>query len=57
MNGPKIGFYHVCGVDPSVLYGSDFAPYLHVFEGAWSRISKAIDTALHHGIGVLIGQS
>lgn len=55
LDGLQIGFYHVCGVDPSVLQGSDFAPFRHAFEGAWSKTMGAIDAASCHGIGVLIG--
>ncbi|KAL5523241.1 EXG3_1 [Sanghuangporus sanghuang] len=49
-----IGFYHVCGADPSVLDGTDFSDFGTVFSGAWSRILRAIDTASTFGIGVLI---
>ncbi|KAJ7065264.1 glycoside hydrolase superfamily [Mycena amicta] len=49
-----IGFYHLCGVDVSVLLGTDFAELAHVFSGAWSRIVKAIETAHRFGLGVLL---
>ncbi|KAH9836121.1 glycoside hydrolase [Rhodofomes roseus] len=49
-----IGFYHICGVDQTVLQGTDFAQLGHVFDGAWSRITKAIATAHRYGLGVLI---
>lgn len=49
-----IGYYHVCGIDPSVLEGTPFSDMKGVYEGAWSRISRAIDTAAEYGIGVLI---
>ncbi|KAF7289449.1 Glucan 1,3-beta-glucosidase 3 [Mycena chlorophos] len=49
-----IGFYHLCGVEPSVLVGTDFSELNHVFCGAWSRILKAIETAHRYGLGVLI---
>lgn len=52
---PKIGFYHICGADPSVLNGTEFADKGEVFAGAWSRIINAIATAHRHGLGVLIG--
>ena len=51
----QIGFYHLCGVDPSVLSGTDFAGLDDVFAGAWSRITNAIATAYRHGLGVFIG--
>lgn len=35
--------------------GTDFAGLEHVFEGAWSRITRAIATAGGYGMGVLIG--
>ena len=53
----QIGYYHVCGIDPSVLEGTPFSDLKGVYEGAWSRISRAIDTAAEYGIGVLIGTS
>ncbi|THH30611.1 hypothetical protein EUX98_g3583 [Antrodiella citrinella] len=49
-----IGYYHVCGADPSVLQGTDFADRLSVYEGAWQRITNAIATARRYGLGVLI---
>ncbi|EIN08135.1 glycoside hydrolase [Punctularia strigosozonata HHB-11173 SS5] len=49
-----IGYYHLCGADPSVLPGTDFADFQHVFEGAWPRITAAIESAYRHGIGVLL---
>ncbi|THH07031.1 hypothetical protein EW146_g9442 [Bondarzewia mesenterica] len=51
---PVIGFYHLCGADPSVLVGTDFAEHYSVFRGAWVRITNAITTAHRYGIGVLI---
>lgn len=51
----QIGFYHVCGVDESVLRGTDFAGFAPVLRGAWKRIVDAIDNARKYGIGVLIG--
>ncbi|RDX42924.1 glycoside hydrolase [Lentinus brumalis] len=48
-----IGYYHVCGADPSVLRGTDFVDLGQVFAGAWSRITNALATAHQHGIGVL----
>ncbi|KAH9926847.1 glycoside hydrolase superfamily [Amylocystis lapponica] len=49
-----IGYYHVCGANPSVLPGTDFANLEHVFHGAWRRITNALATANRHGLGVLI---
>lgn len=51
----QIGYYHACGIDRSLLDGTEYAPYYDVYRGAWSRILGAIETARHHGIGVLIG--
>lgn len=51
----QIGFYHVYGLNTSVVTGTDFAHVGEVFSGAWIRIQKAIDTAERYGIGVLIG--
>ncbi|KAI5984851.1 glycoside hydrolase family 5 protein [Pisolithus albus] len=48
-----IGYYHLCGVDPSVLRGTDFDGLGPIFSGAWSRIVKAIETAERYHIGVL----
>ncbi|KAF7791719.1 hypothetical protein EIP86_002743 [Pleurotus ostreatoroseus] len=49
-----IGYYHLCGVDPSVLEGTDFTGLGHVFSGAWNRITGAIVMAQRYGLGVLI---
>ncbi|PCH35019.1 glycoside hydrolase family 5 protein [Wolfiporia cocos MD-104 SS10] len=49
-----IGYYHICGADPSVLHNTDFANYGKVFEGAWRRITNAIAIAHQYGLGVLI---
>jgi glucan 1,3-beta-glucosidase len=51
----QIGYYHLCGADPSVLRNTAFHDLEHVFTGAWARITLAIETARHHGIGVLLG--
>lgn len=45
----------MCGFEPSVLSGSDFADFGSVFQGAWAHIVNAIATANKYGIGVLIG--
>ncbi|GLB43151.1 putative glycosyl hydrolase 5 (cellulase A) family protein [Lyophyllum shimeji] len=49
-----IGYYHLCGVDPSVLVGTPFQDFEFVFSGAWTRIVKAIESAGRYGLGVLI---
>ncbi|KAI0058194.1 glycoside hydrolase [Artomyces pyxidatus] len=49
-----IGYYELCSVDPSVIVGTDFADLGHVFQGAWPRITTAIETAYRFGFGVLI---
>lgn len=49
-----IGYYHLSGVEPSVLDDTDFERYKHVFSGAWSRILYAIGNAERYGLGVLI---
>lgn len=51
----QIGYYHACGIDRSLLDGTEYAPYYDVYRGAWSRVLGAIETARRHGIGVLIG--
>ncbi|KAI0667210.1 glycoside hydrolase [Trametes maxima] len=48
-----IGYYHICGADPSVLAGTDFVDLDHVFAGAWTRIGNILATAYQYGIGVL----
>ncbi|KAI9062049.1 glycoside hydrolase family 5 protein [Trametes sanguinea] len=48
-----IGYYHICGADPGVLEGTDFADLDHVFAGAWARVTNALATAHRYGIGVL----
>ncbi|KAJ6605816.1 glycoside hydrolase family 5 protein [Mycena sp. CBHHK59/15] len=49
-----IGYYHLCGADPSVLEGTDFKDLGHVFSGAWLRLINAIETAQRFGLGVLL---
>jgi len=49
-----IGYYHICGADPSVLHGTDFADFGHVYQGAWARITHTIASAQRHGLAVLI---
>ncbi|CAE6481493.1 unnamed protein product [Rhizoctonia solani] len=49
-----IGYYHLSGVDPSVLDDTDFQPYKHIFSGAWGRILRAIGDAERYGLGILI---
>jgi hypothetical protein len=51
----QIGYYHICGVDASVLPGTDFQDHYDVFAGAWSRLTRGIEEASKRGIGVLIG--
>lgn len=49
-----IGYYHLCGANPSVLKGTEFENLGHVFQGAWARITNAIRLANKYGLGVLI---
>ncbi|CAE6462125.1 unnamed protein product [Rhizoctonia solani] len=49
-----IGYYHLSGIDPSVLDDTDFEPYKNIFSGAWLRILRAIGDAERYGLGVLI---
>ncbi|KAG6908319.1 hypothetical protein DXG01_005295 [Tephrocybe rancida] len=49
-----IGYYHLCGADPSVLRGTSFEKFALVFSGAWARITRAIETASRYGLGILI---
>ncbi|KAF8968627.1 glycoside hydrolase superfamily [Flammula alnicola] len=49
-----IGYYHLCGIDPTVLHGTDFQPFHEVYSGAWQRITQAIQRAASYDIGVLI---
>ncbi|ORX33689.1 cytoplasm protein [Kockovaella imperatae] len=49
-----IAYYHLCSVLPDVLKDTDFEPHRNVFEGAWQRIQRAIETAGSHGLGVLV---
>ncbi|KAG6369179.1 glycoside hydrolase superfamily [Boletus reticuloceps] len=50
----QIGYYHLCGLDRSLLSGTDFHGLDNVFEGAWIRLVRAVETAQFHGIGVLL---
>lgn len=54
-----IGYFHVLPghPDPSVrklMDGTEYEKYAAAYEGAWSRIERAIKTAGQHGIGVLV---
>ncbi|PPQ71288.1 hypothetical protein CVT26_011938 [Gymnopilus dilepis] len=49
-----IGYYHICGADPGVLEATDFQPFFEVYRGAWSRITRAIQSAAAHDMSVLI---
>ncbi|KZS91157.1 glycoside hydrolase [Sistotremastrum niveocremeum HHB9708] len=49
-----IGYYHLAGPYPEILKGTDFNGLGPVFEGAWTRITRAIATAGGYGMGVLI---
>ncbi|KAH0826810.1 glycoside hydrolase family 5 protein [Lanmaoa asiatica] len=48
-----IGYYHLCSLDHSLLSGTDFHGLDSIFEGAWIRLVRAVETAQLHGIGVL----
>jgi len=52
----QIGYYHLAGLDRSVLQGTEFEFAGEVFVGAWERIKKGIEWAEKHGLGVLIGE-
>jgi hypothetical protein len=52
---PQIGYYHLCAMSPSIIKGTEFAPFGDIFEGAWRKITNAIETAHAFGIGVLLG--
>ncbi|KAJ7777392.1 glycoside hydrolase superfamily [Mycena metata] len=49
-----IGYYHLCGIDVSVISNTDFADFADVFSGVWDRLIQAIETAHHFGLGVLL---
>jgi len=52
-----INYVHFVASDSkysSLLKGTDFASFSQVYQGAWSRIDKAIKKAASHNIGVLI---
>ncbi|KAL7412317.1 glycoside hydrolase superfamily [Mrakia frigida] len=49
-----IGYYHLAGLDRSVLRGTEVEFAAEVFEGAWERILRGIRWAEKHGMGVLI---
>jgi len=52
----QIGFYHLAGLDPSLLEGTDFRDCGDVFVNAWAKIQEAFERAYKYGIGVLIGK-
>lgn len=54
-----IGYFHILAGFPdesvrSILSGTDYSKYAAVYEGAWSRIVRAIETARKYNIGVLV---
>lgn len=50
----QIGYYHLVAAVPDVVKGTAFERVAAVFQGAWPRIQRAIETAGHYGIGVLL---
>lgn len=50
----QIGYYHLVAAIPEVVKGTDFEKVASVFQGAWPRIQRAVDTAGRYGIGVLL---
>ena len=54
-----VGYFHVLAGFPhesarSLLSGTDYEKYAAVYQGAWSRIERAIQTARKYKIGVLV---
>ncbi|EKM81464.1 hypothetical protein AGABI1DRAFT_69695 [Agaricus bisporus var. burnettii JB137-S8] len=49
-----IGYYHLAGLDPSLLDGTDFYGLAGVFEHAWSKIKEAFELAYKYRIGILL---
>jgi glucan 1,3-beta-glucosidase len=49
-----ISFYHLAGLDRSLLKGTEFEPFADVYQGAWERIERAFGWADRHGLGVLV---
>lgn len=52
----QIGYYHLAGLDPSLLDGTDFHGLAGVFENAWSKIKEAFELAYKYRIGILLGR-
>lgn len=50
----QIGYYHLVSAIPDVVKGTDFESAANVFQGAWERIQRGVDTAGRYGLGVLI---
>ncbi|KAG9308207.1 glycoside hydrolase family 5 protein [Chiua virens] len=48
-----IGYYHLSSLDRTLLVGTDFHGLDDVFEGAWIRLVRTVETAQLYGIGVL----
>ncbi|KAF5361892.1 hypothetical protein D9756_002033 [Leucocoprinus leucothites] len=40
-----IGYYHLAGLDPSLLEGTDFHEFTDVFVNAWAKIQEAFELA------------
>lgn len=49
-----ISYYHLVGLDPSLLAGTEFEPFAPIYAGAWERIQRAFALADQHGLGVLV---
>ncbi|KAF9450693.1 glycoside hydrolase family 5 protein [Macrolepiota fuliginosa MF-IS2] len=49
-----IGYYHLAGLDPSLLDGTDFEGLADVFMNAWPKIKEAFELAYKYRIGILI---
>lgn len=51
-----ISYYHFCpgSGHKNLMDGTEYDKYAEVYQGAWSRIERAIQTAAQHNIGVLV---
>ncbi|CDZ96181.1 Glycoside hydrolase, superfamily [Phaffia rhodozyma] len=49
-----ISYYHLSGLDPSLVKDTEFDFTVEIYQGAWSRITRAFEWANRYHIGVLV---
>lgn len=49
-----VSYYHLAGLDPSLLNGTPYEPFKDIYTPAWELITRAITLARSRGLGVLL---